>query len=211
MYLLSGETGPTEIICDFREGKATSRDFGVRDEGDLVGDRLWGVRGDRSSRLLVISTPFVEGRHWAVSPSEFRPLVAQLESLHGKGYVHGDIRCFNIAFGPNQGSRLFDFDLGGRVVGEADDDDDDEDGPDSPQLSTYRTSEPESDPATSGGMIPPWSCRRDVCYPAGNRQDLADGIRLGVGHGRDRVGPSRTNVCIFHCLLQGIQLRARRL
>jgi hypothetical protein len=156
VYLHSGETGPTEIVCDFREGKATSLgDVGVRDEGDWVGDRLGGVRrGDRaSSRLLVLSTPYVEGRPWAVSPSEFRPLVAQLEALHGKGYVHGDIRCFNIAFGPDQGScRLFDFDLGGRVV----DGDDEAAGQGADR---------------SAGAL---------CYPAGYRQDLADGIRLGA-------------------------------
>ena len=31
------------------------------------------------------------------------------------------------------------------------------------------------------------------------------GIRLGVWHRRHRVGSRRTNVCVFHRLLQGIQ------
>jgi hypothetical protein len=42
------------------------------------------------------------------------PVVEHLEQLHGAGYVHGDIRCFNMALGPKKGG-LIDFDLGGKL------------------------------------------------------------------------------------------------
>ena len=48
-YLFCGEAGPTEINCDFRDGMATSRDFGVWYEGDLVRDRHPDVRHDGCS------------------------------------------------------------------------------------------------------------------------------------------------------------------
>jgi hypothetical protein len=66
-------------------------------------------------RLLVIATPFIEGTHFAKSIQQFVPLVEQLRDLHRDGYVHGDIRARNIAFAEGDGSRLFDWDLGGQV------------------------------------------------------------------------------------------------
>jgi hypothetical protein len=103
-------------VCDIRAGPATDGtvDLGItpsdpdQDSGGI--NWLWTRT---SSRVLVISTPYYEGRHWALSPSEFKPLLAQLEALHSKGFVHGDIRCFNTAFGAE--SRLFDCDYGGRA------------------------------------------------------------------------------------------------
>jgi hypothetical protein len=68
------------------------------------------------SRLLVISTPFLEGGHYAQSPADFLPLVDQLQELHREGFVHGDIRGFNTAFAKDGGSSsFFDWDLGGKV------------------------------------------------------------------------------------------------
>jgi hypothetical protein len=74
---------------------------------------LWLAEREPPCRLLVISTPYVEGRHYATLPGDFVPLVGHLQRLHARGYVHGDIRCFNAAMGPSGG--LFDFDLGGKV------------------------------------------------------------------------------------------------
>jgi hypothetical protein len=61
--------------------------FGERRPRGDGPSRMWAESG---SRLLVISTPFVEGRHYAESPAEFVPLVDQLRRLHGGGFVHGD-------------------------------------------------------------------------------------------------------------------------
>jgi hypothetical protein len=66
-------------------------------------DWLWNQGG-----LTIISTPFHKGRHWAKSPAEFVPIVQHLEKLHADGFVHADIRAFNIVFNGDEG-RLIDF------------------------------------------------------------------------------------------------------
>jgi hypothetical protein len=68
---------------------------------------MWTLQGE----LVVISVPFVEGNHFASTVKDFLPVVKSLQSLHKEGYVHGDIRCFNIIFGKG----LIDFDFGGLV------------------------------------------------------------------------------------------------
>jgi hypothetical protein len=68
---------------------------------------LWQFGGE----LLVIETDFHEGRHYALSPMDFGPVVQFLQTMHENGYVHGDVRCANVVFG----KCLIDFDLGGRV------------------------------------------------------------------------------------------------
>ena len=65
---------------------------------DFVGytrDWMWQFRG----KLLVIATPYRLGRHFATSPQDFLPVVQHLEHLHNLGYVHGDIRAYNMVFG----------------------------------------------------------------------------------------------------------------
>jgi hypothetical protein len=77
------------------------------DESIAMQDWLWDFGGE----LLVIETNFHKGRHYALSPKEFIPVVAFLQKMHEKGCVHGDIRCANIVFD----KCLIDFDLGGRL------------------------------------------------------------------------------------------------
>jgi hypothetical protein len=72
---------------------------------------LWEFGGE----LLVIETDFHKGRHYALSPMEFIPVVAFLQKMHERGYVHGDVRCANVVFG----KCLIDFDYGGRVEEDA--------------------------------------------------------------------------------------------
>jgi serine/threonine protein kinase len=72
-------------------------------------------------RLLILSVPYHPGRHYATSLAEYVPLVEKLKALHEAGYVHGDIRCFNIVFS-EEDSHFIDFDLGGKT-------DDNGDGP----------------------------------------------------------------------------------
>ena len=82
---------------------------GKSNDGDDHHD-LW----ENSGNLLVIETPFREGRHFAKTPADFLPIIDELEALHKQGFVHGDIRGFNTVFSsvPNKGW-LIDFDFGG--------------------------------------------------------------------------------------------------
>lgn len=75
----------------------------------------WRVTG----QLLVLSVPYHEGRHYAKSIAEFVPLVKKLKALHEAGFVHGDIRCFNIVFSEKD-SHFIDYDLGGATDGKGD-------------------------------------------------------------------------------------------
>jgi hypothetical protein len=68
---------------------------------------MWTMQGE----LVVISIPFVKGNHFASTIEDFIPVVRALKRMHEEGYVHGDIRCFNIVFGKG----LIDFDFGGRI------------------------------------------------------------------------------------------------
>ena len=63
--------------------------------------------------LKIIAVPYKPGGHCATVPTDFVPIIEALESLHGLGYVHGDIRAFNTVFGEQGG--LIDFDLGGKA------------------------------------------------------------------------------------------------
>ena len=67
-------------------------------------------------QLLVIATPFRKGRHLAKRPKDFLPIINHLETLHDKGYVHGDIRAFNVVFPEEKcgSGYLIDFDFSGK-------------------------------------------------------------------------------------------------
>jgi hypothetical protein len=63
-------------------------------------------------RLMVLSRP----SSWVCTTQRQQLLdaVNQLHALHTAGYVHGDIRAFNIIF-LGTGARLIDFDVGGQA------------------------------------------------------------------------------------------------
>jgi hypothetical protein len=66
--------------------------------------------------LLVIATPYRPGGHVAKKPKAFLPIIDQLEKLHERGFVHGDIRAFNPVFGEQEDQGwLIDFDFGGKL------------------------------------------------------------------------------------------------
>ncbi|KAG7341239.1 phosphotransferase enzyme family protein [Nitzschia inconspicua] len=74
-------------------------------------EELW----TRSSEdLLIIAVPYRDGRHYAVSPADFLPIIDQLQALHREGFVHGDIRAYNIVFKDDEKGWLIDFDFGGK-------------------------------------------------------------------------------------------------
>jgi hypothetical protein len=106
----------TRIVFDSSVGDSGGKDFGEALPGGGTEEWMWERDLSKyKSRLLVISTPFLEGTHFAKSIQQFVPLVEHLRDLHRDGYVHGDIRARNIAFAEGDGSRLFDWDLGGQM------------------------------------------------------------------------------------------------
>ena len=83
-------------------------------------DWLWDYKGE----LQVISTTYYDGVHYATHPLHFLPIINHLESLHSQGFVHGDIRAYNMvlprdAANANAGIEdegwLIDFDYGGKA------------------------------------------------------------------------------------------------
>lgn len=96
--------GDTKKIVEVSEGNAAMAKTGNDD------DSFWTQSNERG--LLVISTPYKEGKHVAEKPSSFLSVIDQLQKLHKAGYVHGDIRAFNTVFGECGG--LIDFDFGGK-------------------------------------------------------------------------------------------------
>jgi hypothetical protein len=75
---------------------------------------LWEQIGKRN--ITILSTPYRRGRHYATTPKAFVPVIQQLKKLHAAGFVHGDIRAYNIVFGENpEEGWLIDFDYGGRI------------------------------------------------------------------------------------------------
>jgi serine/threonine protein kinase len=110
-----GLTEGTETVCEFHDAPLSSlMAFDGREDDSNTSVWLWAFRG----KLLIISTPLYRGRHWALTPEEFLPIVEQLKTLHRHDYVHGDIRCCNIIFQDNEQGRLIDFDFGGKNNGD---------------------------------------------------------------------------------------------
>ncbi len=71
-------------------------------------------KNDPAAReLQVIAVPYKEGSHVATTLTDFIPIIQQLQALHENGYVHGDIRAFNVVFG-GEAAGLIDFDLSRR-------------------------------------------------------------------------------------------------
>ena len=126
---------------------------------ELTSSWLWDYRG----QLLVIATPFHDGVHYATLPGHFIPIIEHLEQMHQNGFVHGDIRAFNMVLeykneDPKQETEesthlgwLIDFDFGGYVGTEL---------------------KGESNLQQSCGYLKPK-------YPSGYVHNLDDGFRLG--------------------------------
>ena len=66
------------------------------DDDDFDEESFWSKPADRT--LQIIATPFREGIHVASSPRAFLPIISELKKLHEAGFVHGDIRAFNIVW-----------------------------------------------------------------------------------------------------------------
>lgn len=55
-------------------------------------DWLWRYQG----KLLIVSTPYHDGVHYAMRPYHFLPIINHLQQLHRQNIVHGDIRAYNM-------------------------------------------------------------------------------------------------------------------
>ena len=82
-------------------------------EADL--DWLWNFRG----QIKIIATPYHKGKHYATHPKQFFPILNYLEEMHNNGWVHGDIRAYNMILNYEEPEHpkgwLIDFDFGGRI------------------------------------------------------------------------------------------------
>jgi serine/threonine protein kinase len=109
--------------------------------------------GEQESSILVISIPYLSGFHIAEKPTDFIPVIDHLVALHDGGFVHGDIRGYNILVrgGNNEKSGyLIDFDFGGFKI-----------------ASPAETEEGYREEI------------REAKYPSGYRTELVDGNRKG--------------------------------
>jgi hypothetical protein len=76
---------------------------------------------DVQPQFLVISIPYLDGKHVATRPKAFIPIIDHLVALHNDGFVHGDIRASNTVLNYSDTDNnkdpegwLIDFDFGGR-------------------------------------------------------------------------------------------------
>jgi hypothetical protein len=93
---------------------ASLTDDSLDDSGTVEGMNCNSVKQRAGVRQLqVIAVPYKEGSHMASKWTDFIPIIRQLQTLHNVGYVHGDIRGFNVVFAGNDGG-LIDFDFSGK-------------------------------------------------------------------------------------------------
>lgn len=64
---------------------------------------------------IYVTYDYVEGAHDLLNSSQAIKIIVQLLQLHDSFFVHGDIRQYNIIFGPTY-STLIDFDLSGKAT-----------------------------------------------------------------------------------------------
>ncbi|KAG7341226.1 RIO1 family protein [Nitzschia inconspicua] len=119
---LSGKVGDVEVVfgdtnfgnhnVDEKEPPNQFEELLDQSSEDLKEREEFWTRS--SQDLLIIAVPYRDGRHYAVSPADFLPIIDQLQTLHEAGFVHGDIRAYNIVFKDEKEGWLIDFDFGGK-------------------------------------------------------------------------------------------------
>jgi hypothetical protein len=107
----------SDLDCDSSRG---SGEIGIallddRRRVDRVRDKMdwmWSFRGPRLlGELLVVKIPYIKGEHFARNPMDFVEVIRFLQKMHEEGYVHGDVRAFNMIIRKG----LIDFDYGGSI------------------------------------------------------------------------------------------------
>ena len=103
-----------------RDRVGTTTDNDTSSPNDSSAQNNFGIRPlwplSQKKLIQVVSTPYREGTHVAMRPKHFLPIIAQLQDLHGSGFVHGNIRAFNTVFSNivDFPAYLIGFDLGGQ-------------------------------------------------------------------------------------------------
>jgi RIO1 family len=87
--------------------------FGDRGENPELTDSPNWLR-QRKGQVMVLSSPRLPGHHYASSVQQMLHAVKELDRMHTAGYVHGDIRAYNMIFN-DDGVRLIDFDFSGKI------------------------------------------------------------------------------------------------
>lgn len=112
MYLQIGKVVDTcTTLFTYQEGRTPILDFrqGSR-RGDqyIMVDRFFKLQG----KLQIIAIPFIEGKPAYRTGAQAVNLITELEELHDKDIVHGDIRGFNSLHSSTY-SKFIDFDYSG--------------------------------------------------------------------------------------------------
>jgi hypothetical protein len=78
---------------------------------------LWARHdnGLGTKSLIIISTPYRDGSHFAKRPKDFIPIIDCLSKLHNEGFLHGDVRLYNTVFHNEECGSLIDYDFGGKI------------------------------------------------------------------------------------------------
>jgi hypothetical protein len=66
-------------------------------------------------QFVAIVVPYRHGVHYATNLKDFKPVLRHLRRLHALGFVHGDVRGFNMAMNNEDEGHLIDLDYGGKV------------------------------------------------------------------------------------------------
>jgi hypothetical protein len=103
--VLFPEEQVAQTVLAFPDDATNAIEFGdLLPEADKLHMRDWLWKG-RTGKLLVIATPYRHGRPYAKQPTDFLPVIEHLERLHQLGFVHGDIRAFNMLLGGSTEAR----------------------------------------------------------------------------------------------------------
>jgi hypothetical protein len=94
-------------------GGGTRSSAGSKEVSSSSRDWLWAKKG----QFVAILVPYRHGRHYATNIKDFKPILKHLRRLHENGFVHGDIRGFNMAMKNENEGYLIDLDYGGKVDG----------------------------------------------------------------------------------------------
>jgi hypothetical protein len=94
---------------------SSSDDDGTRTEiSRSSSSREW--RWENAGQCVAIGVPYRRGRHCATNIKDFTPILKHLRRLHELGFVHGDVRGFNMAMINENEGFLIDLDYGGKVI-----------------------------------------------------------------------------------------------
>jgi hypothetical protein len=89
------------IILVQDDDESNTLDFGVALDGDEADEKTmlfskWN--GSKGGKVEIIAVPYQEGSHECTSIIHVLSLLLYLKEMHDAGYVHGDVRGFNIVF-----------------------------------------------------------------------------------------------------------------